>query len=94
MTRRRKRSKLLIIADVLDYLLKEGGSDYATRIATGTGLAYDRLSNLLEELDSRGIVRVRDEDGRKKVEITEKGVKLLENVRRLWSIIRDFGLDL
>lgn len=92
--RKKKRSKLLIIADVLEYLLREGGEDYATRIATGTGLAYDRLSKLLEELDSKGIVKVRSEDGRKVVEITEKGVKLLEYIQKLSSVIRDFGLDL
>jgi len=92
--RKKKRSKLLIIADILEYLLREGGHDYATRIATGTGLAYDRLSKLLEELDSKGIVRVRSEDGRKLVEITEKGTKLLEHIQKLSSVIRDFGLDL
>lgn len=92
--RKKKRSKLLIIADVLEYLLREGGEDYATRIATGTGLAYDRLSRLLEELDSKGIVKVRSEDGRKVVEITGKGVKLLEYIQKLSSVTRDFGLDL
>ena len=46
-----RRSKVSIIIDVLSYLSEEGGEAPATRIAQATGLAYDRLVRLLEELN-------------------------------------------
>jgi len=53
-----KRSRLSIIIDVLSYLSEEGGEAPATRIAQATGLAYDRLVKLLEELNEKGVVAV------------------------------------
>ncbi|MCE4612332.1 MAG: hypothetical protein F7C07_00660 [Desulfurococcales archaeon] len=91
---RRKRSKLDIIEGVLDYVAREGGEAYATKIATHNGLAYDRLVELLEELDSKGIVKVYATEGRRIVAITSKGYKLLKTLRDLRRAIRDFGLEL
>ncbi|MCE4600946.1 MAG: MarR family transcriptional regulator [Desulfurococcales archaeon] len=91
---RRRRSRLLIIHDILGHLLANGGEDYATRIATATGLAYDRLSSLLEDLVDKGIVEVYEEDSRRLVKITRRGVELYEHISRLAGVIRDFGLDI
>lgn len=90
----RKRSKLEIIEDILEYLANEGGSAPATRIATATGLAYDRLASLLDTLNEKEIVEVRVEENRREVHLTEKGYQLLNTLRTLKRVIRDFGLDL
>ncbi len=89
----RKRSRLEIIEDILEYLASEGGTAPATRIATATGLAYDRLASLLDALHERGIVEVRVDENRREVYMTEKGYQLLQTLRNLKRVIRDFGLD-
>jgi predicted transcriptional regulator len=82
-----------IVMDVLEALAKHGGEP-ASRIAMYANLPYDRLSRILEHLVSKGLVeRVNSED-RIVYRLTEKGYRLLNELRRLKRLLRDFGLDL
>ncbi len=90
---RKKRSRIEIIMDVLEALARHG-DEPASRVAMRANLAYDRLSKILEDLASRGLVeRVNDGD-RVVYRLTERGYALLNELRRLRRLLRDFGLDL
>ena len=89
----RKRTRLEIIEAILEYLVNSGGEAPATRVATANGLAYDRLMNLVEDLQAKGILLVDSEEGRKNLRVTSRGLELLNELRRLRRVIRDFGLD-
>ncbi len=88
-----RRSKLSIIIDVLSYLADEGGEVPATRIAQATGLAYDRLVRLLEELNERGIVIVESGERVRRVKLTKKGLIVLQRLRGLRDFLEDLGLE-
>lgn len=88
-----RRSKLSIIVDVLSYISEEGGGAQATRIAQATGLAYDRLVRLLEDLNERGIVIVEVGERVRRVKLTRKGLTLLQKLRDLREFLEDLGIE-
>ncbi len=89
-----RRSKLSIIMDVLSYLSEEGGEAPATRIAQATGLAYDRLVRLLEELNEKGIVFMEASERVRRVKLTRKGLVLLQRLRDLREFLEDLGIEI
>jgi len=90
----KRRSKLSIIIDVLEYLQSEGGESPATRIAQDTGLAYDRLVKLLEELNEKGLVEVETGERTRRVRITRKGLSVLQRLRDMRKFLEDLGIEI
>ncbi len=67
-----------------------------TRLASAANMPYDRLQPMLEDLERRGVVRLRPmPDGKGRIaELTDRGRMLLYELRRLRKVLEDFGLDL
>jgi len=90
----RKRSRLEIVLDILDALA--GGPENPTRLATRVNLPYDRLAAILRSLESKGIVRVEEasrSQRSRQVILTKKGWELLDTLRSLKRVLRDFDLE-
>ncbi len=90
----KRRSRIAIIIDILSYLESEGGEALATRIAQATGLAYDRLVELLEELNEKSIIEMIVDEKSRRVIITKKGRALLSKLRDVEGFLRDLGIEL
>ena len=90
----KKRSRVAIILEVLELLEREGGEVLATRLATAAGLAYDRMINLLEDLEKRGVLYVETSGRNKLIKLSPKGYHLLNSLRSLRDLIRDLGIDI
>lgn len=87
-----RRSRLSITLEVLKYVAEEGPVP-ATRVAQATGLAYDRLSSLLEDLSERGLVQIDASERSRRVSITKKGLSVLSRLLELKDLLEDLGLD-
>ncbi len=90
----RRRSRIEIVLDILDALAS--GPENPTRLATRANLPYDRLSSILASLESKGIVRIEEKpqsQRSKSVVLTQKGWELLNTLRSLRKILRDFNLE-
>ncbi len=86
----RRRSKLLIVMEILEILSRE---DIApTRLATLVNMPYDRLIKLLRELESRKLIEIVDGDHSKIAVLTDRGFRLLEELRRIKNILNEYGL--
>ena len=91
----RYRSKLRIIKDILAVLAEEGGLAGPTRILYGANLSHERLVRYLTEMEEKGLVeRLTDEDGRSKYAITDRGRRLLREIRKIEEFLRAFGLEI
>lgn len=87
----RRRSKLRILADILQVV--EKGESNITKIMLEANLPYARLVRYLEELEGKGMV-VRFEEGREvKYRLTKKGGEFLREFRRLQAIAEAFGVE-
>jgi predicted transcriptional regulator len=87
------RSRLGIIRDILKTVNEEGKSPI-TRIMYGARLPYDRLSSILNELVKKGLIEKIEDDEGKYYIITEKGIKLLDEIERLEKILDKLGLEI
>jgi len=92
--RSRYRSKLRIIADILTVISEEGGSAGPTRILYGANLSHDRLVRYLSEMEEKELVRKLVDDGRTRYAITEKGRKLLREMKKIEEFLNAFGLEI
>ena len=87
-----KRSKVDIYHDVLDLLCQEGavlGKASPTRVARRANLPYDRFQKILEHFVRVDMVR-RTEDG---LQITERGLNCLRQLRQTNTMLRRLGLS-
>lgn len=73
---RRRRSRLEIVADILQTLVS--GCKPPTRVATEANLAYDCMAEIVETLMERGVVK---ENGGLLC-VTPEGLKLLKAYRQ------------
>lgn len=87
----KKRSKLLIVLDVLEVLITQGEVN-PTRLATAVNMPYDRLTALLQELSDKGIVKINSSGRSRNVSVTPKGVELYEELRKIVELLRSYGL--
>ncbi len=90
----RRRSRIEIIIDILEAL--SNGPENPTRLATIANLPYDRLTPLITSLEEKGIVELRENPSNprsRSVHLTSKGRKLLQTLRSLRRVLRDFNLE-
>lgn len=86
----KKRSKLLIVLDILETLMQ--GEINPTKLATLVNMPYDRLSNLLKELNEKGLVKITTVGKNKNISITPKGVEVYNELKRITALLEDYGL--
>jgi predicted transcriptional regulator len=86
----RKRTKLQIIYDILRILML--GEINPTKLATLVNMPYDRLMNLLKEMNEKGLVKIVSTGKTKTVGITHKGVELYEELKKIVELLNDYGL--
>ena len=91
----RYRSKLRIIADILTVINEEGGAAGPTRILYGANLSHERMMRYLAEMEEKGLIeRLAGEEGRARYVITERGRRLLREMRRIEEFLQAFGLEI
>lgn len=83
-----------MILDVLEVLIGNGGGMNMTRLSQAANLSYAKLREIIEDLQANGAVEVRQEDGVNMVYITERGLRLASELRRLKQVLMDFNIDL
>ena len=89
-----RRSRASMILDVLEVLIGNGGSMNMTRISQAANLSYAKTREIIADLEANGAVEVRQDDGVNIVYITERGLRLAAELRRLRQVLMDFNIDL
>ena len=93
MPKRRRRSRVGVLLDILSALAKYADQP-ASRIAMYANLPYDRLKPLLDDLESKGLIeRVENDPKTVRYRLTPKGYTLLRELQRLRRLLEDFDLD-
>lgn len=87
-----RRSKLRIVVDILEVIKEEGGAKI-TQILYGANLSYDRLIKYIDELKALQLIEERRVNG-VKYYLTDKGVKFLEEFKKIERFAEAFGINL
>ncbi len=91
--KKQKRTRIEIVIDILENIASQG-SIVPTRLATSANMPYDRLLPIVEDLVDKKILTLREEGRSRYLEMTQKGYKLLRELKRLRKLLRDFELDI
>ncbi|MEM0371810.1 MAG: winged helix-turn-helix domain-containing protein [Ignisphaera sp.] len=86
----RKRSRIEIVFKVLEILIQ--GESNPTKLATLVNMPYDRLVKLLRELEERKIIEMNSSGKTRFIRITDKGIRLYEELKKVLDLLDDYGL--
>ncbi|MEM1612105.1 MAG: winged helix-turn-helix domain-containing protein [Desulfurococcaceae archaeon] len=90
----KKRNRIELVLETLEAVYSEGGIN-PTKISLKVNLSYDRVKKILNDLIERGLVKMQPLDDRKGaavITLTPKGVELLLELKKLKSLLEDYGL--
>ena len=93
MTGKAYRSGNRLVMDLLA-AIRDGGPVGVTRLLTVANLTHGRLQELLVSFEARGWVVVEGDAERTRWRITEKGARVLADLRRVDGVLQDYGLGL
>jgi len=88
----KRRSKIEIIGDILFLMQRKGGKVKPTHILYGGNLSHDRLKIYIDELLIKQLIEEIEEDEKKFYRITDNGLKLVEELRKIKNVTEAFGL--
>jgi predicted transcriptional regulator len=88
-----RRSKLQILADILEALAQSGEMNIS-QLLTAANLSYDRLSKYLSELEANNLVVVERQSLEVKIKPTSKGLSFLQEYKKIKEIAVAFGISL
>lgn len=86
-----RRSKFEIVYDILALIRREGKIK-PTHVLYKGNLSYDRLKKYMNELKEKGLIDEIIEKKKKFYIITEKGIKIVEEAKKIQEVKDAFGL--
>ncbi len=90
------RSKVRILADMMR-AIQNGGDEGTgpTRILYSANLSHDRLTQYIEELLEKGLIRVVEQNGSSRAYVlTAKGMEFLREFTKIERFSQAFGIDI
>lgn len=87
-----KRTKIDIIHDMLKAIQDKGGKIIPTHLLYKSNLSHQRMKLYLEELKEKGMIEEIEHKKKLHYEITETGLKFLQNFKQVKEFTEAFGL--
>lgn len=88
-----KRSRLEIIQDILKVIRDSNSIISPTKLQRLSNLSYQMFEEYLGELESKGMVELKQYKGKRNVySLTQKGKQFLDKYEDFVSFLREFGL--
>jgi len=88
-----KRSRLEIIQDILKVIRDSNNIISPTKLQRLSNLSYQMFEEYLGELESKGMVELKQYKGKRNVySLTQKGKQFLDKYEDFVSFLREFGL--
>ncbi|MFX1483841.1 MAG: winged helix-turn-helix domain-containing protein [Promethearchaeota archaeon] len=93
--KRAYRSKMRILADMMRTIQREGEEGAGpTKILYAANLSHDRLTQYLDELMEKGLIRIENAESDSRVYLlTEKGRAFLREFIRIERFSEAFGIE-
>ena len=88
-----RRSKILILRDILRTIQKKDGKAKPTHILYGANLSHDRLKRHLNFLMENGFIEKNTVKGQTFYFLTKKGYEYLSGFNKMKDFFEAFGVD-
>lgn len=92
MSSRKYRSRLQIMADIMETIKMEGGKAGVTRILYGANLSYDRLMKYIKELVEAELIKEIKEKDKTLYGLTLKGNDFIKEFKKIKNFAEAFGI--
>ena len=89
----RKRDRLEIIKDILNAIRNKRGNIKPTHIMYKANLSHKMLTEYMDELMEKKLVRETVIKDKKKYEITDKGLNYLKDYKMIRGFVDSYGLE-
>ncbi len=89
-----RRSKTLILVDILRLMQRKNGKVKPTHILYGANLSHKRMKKYLALLLENGFIEEVEERGRKYYKITDKGYAFIIEFRKVEKLSEAFGIPI
>lgn len=86
-----RRDRLDVIMDILRTIQSNGNAAKPTHIMYRANLSHTLLKNYLEELTEKGLIEEKNILKRNYIEMTNKGIKFLSELRKMKNFVESFG---
>jgi len=87
-----KRTKIDIIHDMLKAIQDKGGKILPTHLLYKSNLSHQRMKLYVEELKQKEMIQEVDHKKKTYYEITDTGLKFLQNFKQVKEFTEAFGL--
>ncbi|MBI4448962.1 hypothetical protein HY641_02970 [Candidatus Woesearchaeota archaeon] len=87
-----RRSKLEIITDMLAAIRDKRGRIKPTHLLYKANLSHKKMTEYLEELLTKEMVKEEEVESYKYIIITDKGLGFLQEIKRIEEFTESFGL--
>jgi predicted transcriptional regulator len=88
----KRRSRLDIICDMLSAIQGKGGKIKPTHLMYKANLSHNLLSNYLDELVDKEMVKEMKLNDYRYLIITDKGMEFMQNIKKMKEFQESFGL--
>jgi predicted transcriptional regulator len=88
----RKRSRLDIIADMLDTIIERRGEIKPTHLMYKSNLSHGQMKGYLEELVQKNLVQRSKRNDHEYIIITDEGYKFVQKIKEMRDFAEGFGL--
>ena len=88
-----RRSKMHILFDILAAIEIKGGVAKPTHILYKANLSHPRLKEYLAILLERGFIEERDDHGKLRYALTDKGKQFVREFEKIEELSQAFGLE-
>ncbi len=88
------RSRIRIIADLLLTLEQSNDGLKITELVRRSNVPYVRLTEILDELEKKGLIKQTNGEEGEVYFITQKGIKFLNEYRKFSKFAEGFGFEI
>jgi predicted transcriptional regulator len=88
-----RRNKLEIVSDILKSIQDKGGKIKPTHLLYKSNLSHIKMQQYIEELIGKDLLKKDFNDRDKFFLITDKGLKFLEEYKRIREFTDSFGIE-
>lgn len=87
-----RRDRLQIINDILVSVRDKNGKIRPTHLLYKSNLAHNKMKLYVSELIEKELIKDGIDDGKKYYFLTEKGIKFIEEYKKINHFVESFGL--
>lgn len=87
-----RRDKLEIILSILETIQNNKGCSKPTHVMYKSNLSHKRMVVIIEDLEKKGLLEIKNIDDKKEYCLTKKGYEFINEIKKIKQVSDAFGI--